>query len=146
MPPSTQFFDSDLIFVFFFGQDANDVAAKFRERETFVCGQCLTINHIKNRKCEACNTPKPGPMRRLDSYDLARMDTLEALERTLKSKHFNASDVNRAILYWHIANLEYGCADEFSKLSLEHWDQDDAYGFEGTHLFLKEGYSRKDDF
>lgn len=44
------------------------------------------------------------------------------------------------LLRWHIANLEYACASDISKISLMHWDQDDPYGFSGEHVLLKGGY------
>lgn len=44
------------------------------------------------------------------------------------------------LLRWHIANLEYACASDISKVSLVHWDQDDPYGFQGEHVLLESGY------
>lgn len=45
------------------------------------------------------------------------------------------------MLDWYYANLEYACACELTKLSLLHWDQDDSFAFEGSHLMLADGYS-----
>lgn len=45
------------------------------------------------------------------------------------------------VLHWHVANLEYGCAAPLSRVSLRHWDQDDIFGTEGVHSFVKAGYS-----
>lgn len=44
------------------------------------------------------------------------------------------------LLRWHIANLEYACAADITKVSLMHWDQDDPYAFQGEHVLLKTGY------
>ncbi|CDF34533.1 Histone demethylases (LSD1 homologs) [Chondrus crispus] len=57
-------------------------------------------------------------------------------------KKFQSMDEKVAcrLLRWHIANLEYGCAADISKVSLLHWDQDDPYGFSGEHVLLKQGY------
>lgn len=45
------------------------------------------------------------------------------------------------MLDWYYANLEYACACDLTKLSLLHWDQDDSFAFEGSHLMLADGYS-----
>ena len=46
----------------------------------------------------------------------------------------------QSVLQWHIANLEYGCASDLSKVSLEHWDQDDQFSWEGAFVFLLHTY------
>jgi hypothetical protein len=33
------------------------------------------------------------------------------------------SPLEKSIFDWHIANLEYGCATDLARVSLEHWDQ-----------------------
>ena len=43
-------------------------------------------------------------------------------------------------MQWHLANLEYGCGAELSKVSLCHWDQDDAWAFGGPHCIIPRGY------
>jgi len=40
----------------------------------------------------------------------------------------------------YYANLEYACAADLALLSVNHWDQDDPYDFEGEHLMLCDGY------
>jgi len=47
----------------------------------------------------------------------------------------------KAILNWHIANLEYGCASNLNQVGLKSWDQDDPYDYEGDHLLLRDGYT-----
>ncbi|KAL2916314.1 ATPase of 26S proteasome regulatory subunit 4 [Polyrhizophydium stewartii] len=46
------------------------------------------------------------------------------------------------LLNWHVANLEYGNATNFSRLSSLHWDQDDEHEFSGTHAVLVGGYGQ----
>ncbi|XP_057863527.2 lysine-specific histone demethylase 1 homolog 3 isoform X1 [Cryptomeria japonica] len=52
------------------------------------------------------------------------------------------SQLERRVMDWHFANLEYGCAAELRRVSLPYWNQDDAYGgFGGAHCMIKGGYS-----
>ena len=47
---------------------------------------------------------------------------------------------------WHWANLEYGCAAPLSRISMAHWNQDEAYGgFGGAHAMVEGGYGRVTD-
>jgi monoamine oxidase len=50
--------------------------------------------------------------------------------------------LKRALLRWHAANLEYGCAAPLSRVSLASWDQDDSFAAydSGRHFFLRDGY------
>nr|XP_024401008.1 lysine-specific histone demethylase 1 homolog 3-like isoform X3 [Physcomitrium patens] len=53
------------------------------------------------------------------------------------------SQMERRIMDWHFANLEYGCAAELKEVSLPYWNQDDVYGgFGGPHCMIKGGYSQ----
>eukprot|EP00250_Pteridium_aquilinum_P007360 c17097_g1_i1 orf=102-4427(+) len=56
----------------------------------------------------------------------------------------NTSDIvslERRVMDWHFANLEYGCAAELNRVSLPYWNQDDVYGgFAGPHCMIKGGY------
>jgi len=47
----------------------------------------------------------------------------------------------KALLQWHMANLEYACATSLSNVSNTHWDQDDEYSFQGPHYLLPHGFS-----
>jgi lysine-specific histone demethylase 1 len=47
----------------------------------------------------------------------------------------------RQVLDWYYANLEYACATDLKYLSMNNWDQDDPYEFQGQHLMLSDGYS-----
>ena len=50
--------------------------------------------------------------------------------------------LERRVMNWHFANLEYGCAALLKEVSLPHWNQDDIYGgFGGAHCMIKGGYS-----
>ncbi|KAF4348868.1 hypothetical protein G4B88_027481 [Cannabis sativa] len=52
------------------------------------------------------------------------------------------SPLERRVMDWHFANLEYGCATLLKNVSLPHWNQDDVYGgFGGAHCMIKGGYS-----
>jgi len=69
---------------------------------------------------------------------------IQKLINTLEEKppcdlYLNASD--RQILDWHLANLEFANATPLSYLSLQHWDQDDDFEFQGSHMTVRNGYS-----
>lgn len=50
--------------------------------------------------------------------------------------------LERRVMDWHFANLEYGCAALLQEVSLPYWNQDDVYGgFGGAHCMIKGGYS-----
>lgn len=52
------------------------------------------------------------------------------------------SPLERRVMNWHFANLEYGCAALLKEVSLPYWNQDDVYGgFGGAHCMIKGGYS-----
>ncbi|RWW81962.1 hypothetical protein BHE74_00009608 [Ensete ventricosum] len=52
------------------------------------------------------------------------------------------SPLERRVMDWHFAHLEYGCAASLKEVSLPHWNQDDVYGgFGGPHCMIKGGYS-----
>ncbi|CAN6306057.1 unnamed protein product [Urochloa humidicola] len=51
------------------------------------------------------------------------------------------SPLERRVMNWHFAHLEYGCAATLKSLSLPYWNQDDVYGgFGGPHCMIKGGY------
>ncbi|KAE9600133.1 putative spermine oxidase transcription regulator Homeodomain-LIKE family [Lupinus albus] len=52
------------------------------------------------------------------------------------------SPLERRVMDWHFAHLEYGCAALLTEVSLPYWNQDDVYGgFGGAHCMIKGGYS-----
>lgn len=58
------------------------------------------------------------------------------------SKEEILSPLERRVMDWHLANLEYGCAAPLKQVSLPYWNQDDVYGgFGGAHCMIKGGYS-----
>ncbi|CAL4915255.1 unnamed protein product [Urochloa decumbens] len=51
------------------------------------------------------------------------------------------SPLERRVMNWHFAHLEYGCAATLKSVSLPYWNQDDVYGgFGGPHCMIKGGY------
>ncbi|KAF2310058.1 hypothetical protein GH714_006368 [Hevea brasiliensis] len=58
------------------------------------------------------------------------------------SKEEILTPLERRVMDWHFAHLEYGCAALLKELSLPYWNQDDVYGgFGGAHCMIKGGYS-----
>jgi len=53
----------------------------------------------------------------------------------------NNTEDEKALLHWHMANLEYACATSLRNVSNTNWDQDDEYSFEGPHYLLPNGFS-----
>nr|XP_017239472.1 PREDICTED: lysine-specific histone demethylase 1 homolog 3-like [Daucus carota subsp. sativus] len=52
------------------------------------------------------------------------------------------SPLERRVMDWHFAHLEYGCAASLNDVLLPYWNQDDIYGgFGGAHCMIKGGYS-----
>jgi hypothetical protein len=52
-------------------------------------------------------------------------------------------ELDRRVLHWHWAHIEYGCAAPLSAVSLAHWNQDEEYGgFGGAHGMIPGGYSQ----
>lgn len=79
-----------------------------------------------------------------------RMSLEDGLEHALKKrravdngpKEDILSPLERRVMDWHFANLEYGCAALLKEVSLPYWNQDDVYGgFGGAHCMIKGGYS-----
>ena len=62
------------------------------------------------------------------------------LDRVLRQ--YKLGGVERRLLQWHVANLEYGCGAPLHDVSLRHWDQDDAWAFGGSHCLIPAGYQR----
>lgn len=103
----------------------------------------------------------------LDSYseveDQSLQDVLEAaLSKMLKENRWqNLSKEEDAVLQWHFANLEYGCATNLKNVSVKHWDQvshntsnfmfshffcqDDEFNWEGDHCLLPNGFGTVPD-
>lgn len=68
---------------------------------------------------------------------------LEAALAAYEEAEGALSDLDRRVLHWHWAHIEYGCAAPLSKISLAHWNQDEEYGgFGGMHGMIPGGYSQ----
>lgn len=67
-------------------------------------------------------------------------ERLEELEDNPPSDVYLSSR-DRQILDWHFANLEFANATPLTALSLKHWDQDDDFEFNGSHMTVRNGYS-----
>lgn len=50
------------------------------------------------------------------------------------------SSMDRTILDWHFANLEFATGTILKSLSLKYWDQDDEFEFTGPQLFANNGF------
>ncbi|XP_074344200.1 lysine-specific histone demethylase 1 homolog 3-like isoform X2 [Apium graveolens] len=60
----------------------------------------------------------------------------------VNSKGEILSPLERRVMDWHFAHLEYGCAASLKDVSLPCWNQDDIYGgFGGAHCMIRGGYS-----
>ncbi|XP_031475330.1 lysine-specific histone demethylase 1 homolog 3 [Nymphaea colorata] len=61
---------------------------------------------------------------------------------TYKQDEDPLDPLERRVMNWHFAHLEYGCAASLDKVSLPYWNQDDVYGgFGGAHCMIRGGYS-----
>ncbi|WCJ35142.1 hypothetical protein M5689_016409 [Euphorbia peplus] len=74
-------------------------------------------------------------------YDSKTCADVEVPEKSC-SKEEILSPLERRVMDWHFAHLEYGCAASLKEVSLPYWNQDDVYGgFGGAHCMIKGGYS-----
>jgi len=71
-----------------------------------------------------------------------REETAAGSDATPWEKPLTPAAVTHALMRWHVSNLEYGCAAPLNRVSLRHWDQDDAENLHnhGSHTMLKCGY------
>ncbi|OVA12600.1 Amine oxidase [Macleaya cordata] len=83
----------------------------------------------------------------LDMLTNASFDSgADGLEKEVSSRTDSREEIlsplERRVMDWHFANLEYGCAALLKQVSLPYWNQDDVYGgFGGAHCMIKGGYS-----
>ncbi|CAA0841206.1 Lysine-specific histone demethylase 1 homolog 3 [Striga hermonthica] len=76
--------------------------------------------------------------RRMAQSDRDDMKTIPVKSREASG----LSPLERRVMDWHFAHLEYGCAALLQEVSLPNWNQDDVYGgFGGAHCMIKGGYS-----
>eukprot|EP00124_Ichthyophonus_hoferi_P000880 Ihof_evm4s38 gene=Ihof_evmTU4s38 len=76
----------------------------------------------------------------LETYQLNRKRERKGQE--LESQNRMNDVIEARLLRWHTANLEYGCGSGLDKVSLQHWDQDDPFAFDGDHMLVCSGYSK----
>ncbi len=57
-------------------------------------------------------------------------------EQNGKGNASSQAQLERRLLDWHFANLEFANAAPLSLLSLRTWDQDDPHEMQGAHTFL----------
>lgn len=73
-------------------------------------------------------------------HEVHKSDVVMGSEKT-SNKEEILSPLERRVMDWHLAHLEYGCAASLQEVSLPHWNQDDIYGgFGGAHCMIKGGY------
>ncbi|KAL7117437.1 hypothetical protein ACP275_03G071500 [Erythranthe tilingii] len=92
-----------------------------------------------------------SPLHDMGIISVKSEDTPVAVERSSMddetskdqvSKSEGLSPLERRVMDWHFAHLEYGCAALLQEVSLPNWNQDDVYGgFGGAHCMIKGGYS-----
>ncbi|CAM8981727.1 unnamed protein product [Rhodiola kirilowii] len=76
------------------------------------------------------------------SFDPARVSDDSESPVEERSNDDFLSPLERRVMNWHFAHLEYGCAALLKDVSLPYWNQDDVYGgFGGAHCMIKGGYS-----
>ncbi|XP_022759701.1 lysine-specific histone demethylase 1 homolog 3-like isoform X2 [Durio zibethinus] len=75
-------------------------------------------------------------------YDSKASNVIGKIPEEKFSEEEILSPLERRVMNWHYAHLEYGCAASLKEVSLPHWNQDDVYGgFGGAHCMIKGGYS-----
>ncbi|XWS25862.1 hypothetical protein CRYUN_Cryun27aG0103800 [Craigia yunnanensis] len=75
-------------------------------------------------------------------YDSKASNVIGKIPEEKCSEEEILSPLERRVMNWHYAHLEYGCAASLKEVSLPHWNQDDVYGgFGGAHCMIKGGYS-----
>ncbi|KAL3635317.1 Lysine-specific histone demethylase 1 1 [Castilleja foliolosa] len=94
-----------------------------------------SFNKLLDRVCKL----RQGIMDEISSVDVSLGTALEAFRRVYKVAE---EPLERMLLDWHLANLEYANATLMSNLSMAFWDQDDPYEMGGDHCFIPGGNER----
>ncbi|KAG6414918.1 hypothetical protein SASPL_122295 [Salvia splendens] len=94
-----------------------------------------SFNKLLDRVCKL----RQGIMEEIRSVDISLGTALEAFRHV-----YNVAEepLERMLLDWHLANLEYANATLLSNLSMAFWDQDDPYEMGGDHCFIPGGNGR----
>ncbi|KAK6121212.1 hypothetical protein DH2020_045038 [Rehmannia glutinosa] len=95
----------------------------------------VSFNKLLDRVCKL----RQGIMEEIRSVDISLGTSLEAFRRVYKVAE---EPLERMLLDWHLANLEYANATLMSNLSMAFWDQDDPYEMGGDHCFIPGGNER----
>ncbi|KAK4405111.1 Lysine-specific histone demethylase 11 [Sesamum angolense] len=95
----------------------------------------VSFNKLLDRVCKL----RQGIMEEIRSVDISLGTALEAFRRVYKVAE---EPLERMLLDWHLANLEYANATLMSNLSMAFWDQDDPYEMGGDHCFIPGGNER----
>ncbi|MBA0710997.1 hypothetical protein Golax_010235, partial [Gossypium laxum] len=78
----------------------------------------------------------------VDAFYDSKASNIFGFPRKKCSEEEILSPLERRVMNWHYAHLEYGCAASLKEVSLPNWNQDDVYGgFGGAHCMIKGGYS-----
>ena len=59
--------------------------------------------------------------------------------KCLRNGNYPDNSIEASLFGWHVMNLEMSCGTTFDKLGLT-WNDDEAYGYGGDHVLLKEGF------
>ncbi|KAG8364139.1 hypothetical protein BUALT_Bualt19G0095800 [Buddleja alternifolia] len=95
----------------------------------------VSFNKLLDRVCKL----RQGIMEEVRSIDISLGTALEAFRLVYKVAE---EPLERMLLDWHLANLEYANATLMSNLSMAFWDQDDPYEMGGDHCFIPGGNER----
>lgn len=116
-----------------------DIDQQIEKKFNELLDQASLLKNTKDQKLlkQLCyNGTKP------ESINLSLGKTLHYLTQeylaTIKNK--KQREIERQVLNWHVANLEYGCGTDLDPVSLPHWDQDDEFEYGGAHCFVPTGY------
>ncbi|PIN10987.1 Amine oxidase [Handroanthus impetiginosus] len=95
----------------------------------------VSFNKLLDRVCKL----RQGIMEEIRNVDISLGTALEAFRCVYKVAE---EPLERMLLDWHLANLEYANATLMSNLSMAFWDQDDPYEMGGDHCFIPGGNER----
>ncbi|KAL6501222.1 Lysine-specific histone demethylase 1 1 [Orobanche hederae] len=95
----------------------------------------VSFNKLLDRVCKL----RQGIMEEIRSVDISLGTALEAFRCMYKVAE---EPLERMLLDWHLANLEYANATLMSNLSMAFWDQDDPFEMGGDHCFIPGGNER----
>ncbi|KAL3514734.1 hypothetical protein ACH5RR_027451 [Cinchona calisaya] len=103
------------------------------------------LEHALKRRCMArygrnlMNIELPKSLGNVIASEEVSID--DEVSESRSSETEILSPLERRVMDWHFANLEYGCAALLKEVSLPYWNQDDDYGgFGGAHCMIKGGY------